>query len=201
MKRLPYLPFYKKQNSVDTIYSSDYYYNLFKNLVLFSNIGYISVKFPMVMKDGGDTIQDDIISKEFFEYQKKLAINKIIDMEKDVYVPKFIPIKGKTKGKYSGSSTTFKSLNEIRVNLHFRTRDLSNWKVIENGGWFVTDYYPYAGMKKKDELKQLMEASDLVGLLDFTNNDVYYQKSKLAKSFLRLSYYDSTDPQTQPFDT
>lgn len=193
----PYLPFYKKQNSVDTIYSSDYYYNLFKNLVLFSNIGYISVKFPMVMKDGGDTIQDDIISKEFFEYQKKLAINKIIDMEKDVYVPKFIPIKGKTKGKYSGSSTTFKSLNEIRVNLHFRTRDLSNWKVIENGGWFVTDYYPYADMTKKDELKQLMEASDLVGLLDFTNNDVYYQKSKLAKSFLRLSYYDSTDPQTQ----
>ena len=190
----PYLPFYKKQYSVDTIYSSDYYYNLFKNLVLFSNIGYISVKFPMVMKDGGDTIQDDIISKEFFEYQKKLAINKIIDMEKDVYVPKFIPIKGKTKGKYSGSSTTFKSLNEIRVNLHFRTRDLSNWKVIENGGWFVTDYYPYADMTKKDEL---MEASDLVGLLDFTNNDVYYQKSKLAKSFLRLSYYDSTDPQTQ----
>lgn len=190
----PYLPFYKKQYSVDTIYSSDYYYNLFKNLVLFSNIGYISVKFPMVMKDGGDTIQDDIISKEFFEYQKKLAINKIIDMEKDVYVPKFIPIKGKTKGKYSGSSTTFKSLNEIRVNLHFRTRDLSNWKVIENGGWFITDYYPYATMKDKDKL---MEASDLVGLLDFTNNDVYYQKSKLAKSFLRLSYYDSTDPQTQ----
>ena len=190
----PYLPFYKKQNSVDTIYSSDYYYNLFKNLVLFSNIGYISVKFPMVMKDGGDTIQDDIISKEFFEYQKKLAINKIIDMEKDVYVPKFIPVKGKTKGKYSGSSTTFKSLNEIRVNLHFRTRDLSNWKVIENGGWFVTDYYPYVDMKDKDKL---METSDLVGLLDFTNNDVYYQKSKLAKSFLRLSYYDSTDPQTQ----
>lgn len=190
----PYLPFYKKQNSVDTIYSSDYYYNLFKNLVLFSNIGYISVKFPMVMKDGGDTIQDDIISKEFFEYQKKLAINKIIDMEKDVYVPKFIPIKGKTKGKYSGSSTTFKSLNEIRVNLHFRTRDLSNWKVIENGGWFITDYNPYKNMEDKDKL---MEASDLVGLLDFTNNDVYYQKSKLAKSFLRLSYYDSTDPQTQ----
>ena len=190
----PYLPFYKKQYSVDTIYSSDYYYNLFKNLVLFSNIGYISVKFPMVMKDGGDVIQDDIVSKEFFDYQKKLAMNKIIDMEKDVYVPKFIPIKGKTKGKYSGSSTTFKSLNEIRVNLHFRTRDLSNWKVIENGGWFITDYYPYATMKDKDKL---METSDLVGLLDFTNNDVYYQKSKLAKSFLRLSYYDSTDPQTQ----
>ena len=190
----PYLPFYKKQYSVDTIYSSDYYYNLFKNLVLFSNIGYISVKFPMVMKDGGDVIQDDIVSKEFFDYQKKLAINKIIDMEKDVYVPKFIPIKGKTKGKYSGSSTTFKSLNEIRVNLHFRTRDLSNWKVIENGGWFITDYYPYATMKDNDKL---METSDLVGLLDFTNNDVYYQKSKLAKSFLRLSYYDSTDPQTQ----
>lgn len=42
-----------------------------------------------------------------------------------------------------------------------------------------------------------MEASDLVGLLGFTNNDVYYQKSKIGKSFLRFSYYDSIDPQNQ----
>jgi hypothetical protein len=37
----------------------------------------------------------------------------------------------------------------------------------------------------------------LVGLLNFTNDDVFFQKSKIAKSFLRLSYYDSTNPQTQ----
>ena len=36
-----------------------------------------------------------------------------------------------------------------------------------------------------------------MGLLFFTNDDIYYQRSKVAKSFARVSFYDSTDPQTQ----
>jgi hypothetical protein len=42
-----------------------------------------------------------------------------------------------------------------------------------------------------------MNASDLIGLLRFTYDDVFYQRNKIAKSFVRLSFYDSTDPQTQ----
>ena len=42
-----------------------------------------------------------------------------------------------------------------------------------------------------------MEQSDLLGLMHFDNNDVFYQKSRISKSFLRLSFYDSTDPQKQ----
>ena len=42
-----------------------------------------------------------------------------------------------------------------------------------------------------------MEVSDLVGLLNFTNDDIYYQKSKVGKTFLRFSYYDSIDPNRQ----
>jgi hypothetical protein len=33
--------------------------------------------------------------------------------------------------------------------------------------------------------------------LNFTDDDVYYRKQKIAKSFLRLSFYDSKDPMTQ----
>jgi hypothetical protein len=42
-----------------------------------------------------------------------------------------------------------------------------------------------------------METSDLVGLLYFTDDDVFYQKEKVSSSFLRFSFYDSMDPQTQ----
>lgn len=39
--------------------------------------------------------------------------------------------------------------------------------------------------------------SDLLGYVNFTDNDISYQKSKLKKSFVRLSFYDSTNPARQ----
>ena len=36
-----------------------------------------------------------------------------------------------------------------------------------------------------------------MGLLYFNNMDIYYQKTAVAKTFLRFSYYDGTNPQTQ----
>lgn len=41
------------------------------------------------------------------------------------------------------------------------------------------------------------EVSDLLGFLNFTDNDVYYQKKKVSQSFIRLSFYASTDPLEQ----
>ena len=38
---------------------------------------------------------------------------------------------------------------------------------------------------------------DLLGFLGFTDDDVYYQKDALKKSFLRLSFYDSPNRETQ----
>ena len=195
----PLLPFSKKSSAYEDITSSKYYYDLFGSLSLYCSMGYVSVKFPMTMHVGDDTIQDNIVENDFFEHEKSLAINPIIDMEKDVYSPKYIA----NDGKYDGSDTVFLPISEIRVNLHFRTRDLDTWKVNEGfnlvdssgntDGWFVTDYYPYKTMDKK----KLMDESDLVGLLNFTNDDIYYQKSKVGKTFLRFSYYDSIDPNSQ----
>lgn len=195
----PLLPFSKKSSDYEDITSSKYYYDLFSSLSLYCSMGYVSVKFPMTMHVGDDTIQDNIVENDFFEHEKSLAINPIIDMEKDVYSPKYVA----NDGKYNGSDTVFCPISEIRVNLHFRTRDLDTWKVNEGfnfvdssgntDGWFVTDYYPYKTMDKK----KLMDESDLVGLLNFTNDDIYYQKSKVGKTFLRFSYYDSIDPNSQ----
>ena len=180
--------------------SSDDYYNLFDNLTIYTKNGYIHIPLSLTSQQSNNLMQDDIVTSKFFEAEKKKAINPIIDMEKDVYSPKYI----KGDGNYIGSKTDFSMIESIRVNLHFRTRNLDNWKVNEwyndistsgtDDNWFVTDYYPYSGMTNKDIL---MNSSDLMGLLDFTNDDVYYQRSKIARSFLRFSYYDSPNPQTQ----
>ena len=193
----PYIPFYNSNSMNENVFSSDYYFNLFSSLKLFCNVGYISIKLPIISKSGGDPIQSDIVNSKFFDKEREKAINPIIDMEKDIYYPKYI---NSDDGVYNGSYTDFNPISEIRVNLHFRTRNLDTWKIDESSNWFITDYYPYneiISSQDKKELKALMEASDLVGLLGFTNNDVYYQKSKIGKSFLRFSYYDSIDPQNQ----
>jgi hypothetical protein len=38
------------------------------------------------------------------------------------------------------------------------------------------------------------KTSDLIGYLNFTDDDIFYQKKKVSQSFLRLSFYSSNDP-------
>ena len=226
--------------------SSDDYFNLFENLNVFTKNGYIHIPLALSNSQGNNIMQDDIVENRFFEEVKNNAINPIVDMEKDVYYPKYIlnsnesikaykdsllegsekPSDDELRTAYIGSYTDFHPIKQIRVNPHFRTRDLDSWKVNEGynnvassgdtDNWFITDMNPYRRIiggtahlyeivngtaRKIDdhnrELDILYNTPDLVGLLYFTNDDVYYQKTKLAKSFLRFTYYDNTDPQTQ----
>ena len=192
----------------DTPHSSDDYYNLFDDIVIESKNGYINVPITFGTNVANNIIQSEIVKKDFCEREKEKRINKIVDMEKDIYVPKYLP----SGTKYSGSSTEFLPIYKINVNLHFRTRNMTNWKVNDGNAdvsvsgtsdnWFITDYEPYKTIIESAQTdtrldKLLMRTSDLLYLLYFTDDDVYYQKSRLAKSFLRISIYDSTDPQTQ----
>lgn len=206
--------------------SSDDYYDLFVHLTVFVKSGYIHIPLLFSNSQGNNTIQDDIVENRFFEEVKRNAINPIVDMEKDVYYPKYIsnsdnsikaykdslpegsekPSDSELKNAYIGSYTDFYPIKQITVNPHFRTRDLDSWKVNEGyndisisgnaDNWFVTDFHPYKDMPQTSA-ETLINTSDLVGLLNFKNDDVFYQKSKIAKSFLRFSYYDSINLQTQ----
>ena len=183
--------------------SSNDYYNLFDNLILYSDFGYIHIPLKLDMNVANNILQDDIVERDFYEAEKKKAINDIVDMEKDVYLPKYMV----GKSGYTGSNTVFEPISQIEVNLHFRTRNLDNWKVYDgyndvsasgtSDNWFVTDYFPYNELMGGTYAEILQNSSDLMGLLYFTDDDIFYQRSKVGKSFLRFSYYDSTDPQTQ----
>lgn len=184
--------------------SSNDYYNLFDNLILYSDFGYIHIPLKLDMNVANNILQDDIVERDFYEAEKKKAINDIVDMEKDVYLPKYMV----GKSGYTGSNTVFEPISQIEVNLHFRTRNLDNWKVYDgyndvsasgtSDNWFVTDYFPYNKLLEDRKSAEILQnSSDLMGLLYFTDDDIFYQRSKVGKSFLRFSYYDSTDPQTQ----
>ena len=154
--------------------------------------------------------KDDVIAKQYVEDVKNDLINRIVDMEKDIYYPAHLQKKG---GK-----DILTLCHKIQIDLHFRSRNLEDWTINEPndideyGGlypsnWNIFDKYRYRIdtdvtkslqpiLNLKDDL-QYYPPSDLLYFLNFTDEDVFYQKQKIGKSFLRLSFYDSPNPNNQ----
>lgn len=169
-----------------------------------------NINIPLLMSNinGTNLHQEYICETQFFNAEKEKAINPIIDMEKDIYYP----------GYYDSTEKKFYNIDEIIFDLHFRSRNLSDWKInndvynnttseIVGCDWNILDYYnnkdtnlnnpnlykPYFDMNKY----KFYQPSDLLYFLNFTDDDIFYQKSKVGKSFLRLSFFDSIDPRNQ----
>lgn len=168
-----------------------------KKLSFYKNMAYYSIPVGLSKTDGLNLNTEDKASLSFTDEQIKKSINSIVDMEKDMY----IPIINKDNNQIQ--------VDNIKFNLHFRTRDLDSWKIIEDEGeksvnknfcnWFVTDYWPYNNNGTYDaaKFKEQVKKSDLLGFLYFTDSDIYTARKKFAKSFLRLSFYDSYNPEKQ----
>lgn len=142
------------------------------------------VNVPIPISNSFDTnlYQSDLLQEHFVEEEKRKAINKIVDLEKDVYYP---VIK---------NDNSFSDVYTLRFNLHFREHRGDNWLVDGNSFW--------NGVKQEnggiiDTQITGDGVSDLLCFLNFDNNDIRYQKNKLKKSFLRLSFYDSMNPANQ----
>ena len=113
-----------------------------------------------------------------------------------------------------------KRVNEIKFHLYFRSKvftlydddgnvipitgnteatdyvDFGTWQTDNNGYW---NSYTLRSDHKALEMvyKNYNVYGDLLGYLGFTDDDVYYQKDALKKSFIRLSFYDSPNRETQ----
>ena len=186
-----------------------------KSIKIYRFNEFLSFKFPLTTNVANNLNREDVVNNEFVEYVKDSSINRIVDMEKDVYYPTF-KVNADNEQGYE-----FRQINQIRFNLHFRTRNLENWKVIEDDreytrdpfnehgefytpnslmcNWFVTDYGYYNDSVTSHSVnkKNLHNSSDLLGYLNFTTNEVISRASKIGKSFLRLSFYSTNNPQTQ----
>ena len=112
----------------------------------------------------------------FAEKIKKSVIPPVINMERVKYAP------------IIRDEKEISIVCGITFNLHFRERD-DNWNIVKNEGWCTCN--PTA-IKNEN-----FEKSDSLYYLGLNDSDVQYQKMKLKKSFIRLSFYSSKDPLSQ----
>ena len=159
----------------------------------------VNIDIPLGGNIALDGMQEMLTSEKFFEKIKDDVLPPIVDKEKIVVYPAVY-------FKDDNGNEKFALADEIEINLHFRrrwTRDLSNSRFITDG-WLTNDTYDWTtgqtGCREgKDydgenfDPTNYDERSDLVGYLGFDDNDIYYQKTKVKRSFLRLMYYDSKD--------
>ena len=188
----------------------------------------VNVPIPLSNSFETNLYQSDLLQEYFVEEEKRKAINKIVDLEKDVYYPVIKDDNG------------FSDVYTLKFNLHFREHRGNNWlvdyvkewipnnqyskddRVFYNGSiWRCTENNTGQAVFNKEYFEKVEEksfwngvkqeksgisidnqitgdgVSDLLCFLDFNNNDIRYQKNKLKKSFLRLSFYDSMNPANQ----
>lgn len=168
------------------------------NLSMFKINSYVNVRIPFINGAENNLMKEDLVDNILNEAFKKDSANSIVDMEKDIYYPVYI---------LENDEDKYRPISEIRFNMHFRTRQLDNWKVIEDyvetaaesqvnySNWFVTDYDYYSNAT--DYGVKLQNVSDLVGYMNFTDSEVKNMAQKISKSFLRLSFYNTNNPNNQ----
>lgn len=131
--------------------------------------------------------QNELIQNDFVNVETEKAINPIVNMEKYCFNPVCC-----IDDKYN-----YLPITEINYNFHFRDRNGSdNWQTDDTKYWNSYNLVDNKLEYRSDNFFSI-DQSDLIGYLNFTDQDVLYQKNKLKKSFLRLSFYSSKDLNTQ----
>ena len=114
------------------------------------------------------------------------SIPEVINMERVQCVPST-----NTRGSIATALT---------LNFHFRKRVekevLTSGDIVYDDGWHIDEESWWNGMEG-DDIGEFMTASgrvsDMLGYIGFDDNDVFYRKSALSKSFVRLSFYNTNE--------
>lgn len=190
-------PFFGKDGS---FWGSGCGIDVFNEPTVFLNRDYGFWNVPvqiMTDEDSSSLGLSDLQEDKLVNDEINRNIPPIINMEKCKFVPMFKDENG------------LKMITEIEINMHFRKRapmtgDTGDPEVVMNqfgdkvnipfkDGWYIDpDNESKTGWFENEE-----KESDLLGYLGFDDNDIFYQKSKISKSFIRLSYYNNPDPLNQ----
>ena len=179
------------------------------------------ISIPLSINFETNTYQSDILNEQYVEDERNKAINRITDMEKDVYHPVIWDSSKEDENGYKIGDYVDginKEVEKIVFNLHFRQHRGDDWLVEPDTYWngcyvdttnnkikFIDEvgeleyegkypnYFSYNQIADDDIEKEIYRSkqSDLLTYLGFENSDVRYQKNKLSRSFIRIMFYDS----------
>ena len=172
------------------------------------------ISIPLSVNFETNTYQSDILNEQYVEDERNKSINKITDMEKDVYHP--VIWNSENEDYVDGIN---KEVDKIVFNLHFRQHRGDDWLVEPDTYWngcyvdtndnkvkFIDEITDYSGVNyfsykqiengENEDIRRSKQ-SDLMTYLGFTNSDIRYQKNKLSRSFIRIMFYDSMNPGNQ----
>lgn len=177
--------------------------------IIFTHNPKKGITIGLSRNDAINMMQSDY-ANSFVEKTKRESINGINEMEKDVYHPVILRTGYNSDGTPSDTSILkIDDVYTIKFNLHFREHRGDDWLVNPDSFWNGTQVYEDGGRKLIKLIEKIGDArffndidkadsqSDLLSYLNFKDEDVKYRKNKLKKSFLRLSFYDSTNPANQ----
>lgn len=135
--------------------------------------------------------------EKFYVQNEKVAViegNEYIITDGEYYVVFY----GENCDLKYGKTTTL--IEEIKFYLHFLNNSVNNTILNGEKEWniFNTDYYTNSYKMLNSGIdNDYFQPSDLLGLIGFEYDDVYFQRSNISKSFLRLMFFDSKDPNKQ----
>lgn len=205
--------YFEFPNSGDTLeFAKDYNGNIMS--MLMKEVGDFHLNLGISNSFATDMKRDELLHENYISDVEKNSVNRIIDFEKCQFMPMYYSHRRTILpfDKIPFNDKNLKPIEKITFNLHFRARSneyddkgniLKEWVVTDDKYWnnyeinadgeftLVDKLLPLKGNVKKDQY------GDCLAYLNFTDDDVYYQKGKIKKSFIRLSFYDSRDRATQ----
>lgn len=180
---------------------------------LCKDTSYYNVAFAMSSDSDESTLgTEDYFSETYAKMIEDSLVPEIIDMERVKYSPRNMV--------NSGTNINYEIITGITIYPHFRKRReiqtnderlensvatsgnvyFDSWDIdseTANGVWwnnFQNESTTFNSTEFNTFYENYWNKPDLLGYLNFTDADVYYRKSKISKSFYRLSFYDSKDP-------
>lgn len=97
--------------------------NIRNNILITQKASYFSLPICLYKNVTNKIEYDYLIQNQYYSEESEKAINKLVDMEKDMYTPVYVK-----DGKKL-------NVNSMVFNLHFRTRDLGSWEIIDDTGF------------------------------------------------------------------
>ena len=206
-------PYFQKSEPDDPESVNSNFLTNTNNIFIYIEKPLYRISIPLSVNFETNTYQSDILNEQYVEDERNKAINKITDMEKDVYHP--VIWDSENEDYVDGIN---KEVEKIVFNLHFRQHRGDDWLVEPDTYWngcyvdttnnkikFIDEvgeleyegkypnYFSYNQIADDDIEKEIYRSkqSDLLTYLGFENSDVRYQKNKLSRSFIRIMFYDS----------